>query len=1079
MFGGLLVFMTGYALYAFFFGGIDGLPVLPQAYLPAERKMEPFEPGPHQEGAAEIKMKQAFGNESLEAKRKIKLYLGSKGLLLAAKTFDIEDGRVKLKDFSAALFGKDAGPGSDPEINTIQCDVAYLTLDKEVTSIADLSNGKITRVELRGETSGVRITNNRRTFSKSDDIDVFITGAPLFYDATTNKIWTTTDGVVQLLDLKAEPQPTRITAYGMEIMLSEGTGPNRPKSVSKAKKNEDALSNVEMVRLLSHVEMHLYLDASSGFLAGPKDAALTQGTGNKGEAAEKSQVTVKTNGSFYYDPRKDLASFSSPPAGTGGREPVRVTREHKAGDIKRYDELLCDHLELQFRKKPEAEPNPSRDPRSPDKEIDSALATGKVELTLETENLQAWGEELHYRSATATTGPQTILKGPNMHAVRDGHKIAAQDLHLIGADKSGAGQRAFARGPGRIDLFDKSNPNNLYPSCAEWHDNLTIVQEYEGASTLDVITMTGDAKFEDNEHKQSLSGQRLRVWLESQRGGERAIVGRPANATSASTQRVRKIEAFEKVALKATAFIRQTDHLTIFVQNEPAPGTRLPDVPVALTQPLATTTARPATSDSQTPVAQPRLAAPVPEPAGFVQTPTKSRKPLEVWANDVTIHIATVADKHELSELLAEGAVHVYQEGEETDNNGKANGVDIQGEMLKLIHRPRGDNLFVFGDSRDKLAKLKLGELFIMGPRVNIDQELNIAVVEGAGVMNLPGRPFLDNTKPNGGASVAPPKTPGGKSQLSIHWSRRMEFDGKYAEFRGGVQAYQDSGLLRCEELVVSLNRLVSFKEGQKENQDVQVEKFVCDRQVWVVDEKKDAGGKRLTFTRLVAVELAMNDKDGPLIATGPAGKFEHLAPASADMFAPPDARPKDKGAKEVMKLTRIFYDGRMFSKSRDNSRESIFFDNVQVFHFPTEDENATMDPDKPGKDGFYLKCARLKVLTWQQNDKTSQEMRAEENVFFRTQDFFGTAAVMKYLESQEQIILEGVKGSPAALYRKLPGMTNTQTFKGAKIIYNRKTGEVIADGVTVITAWREVDRLNYARLVINLPYTAGREWRE
>ena len=46
-----------------------------------------------------------------------------------------------------------------------------------------------------------------------------------------------------------------------------------------------------------------------------------------------------------------------------------------------------------------------------------------------------------------------------MHAIRDGNMIEAQELHLIGADKTGDGQQAFAKGPGRIDLLDKG-----------WHD---------------------------------------------------------------------------------------------------------------------------------------------------------------------------------------------------------------------------------------------------------------------------------------------------------------------------------------------------------------------------------------------------------------------------------------------------------------------------------------------------------------------------------------------------------------------------------------------------------------------------------
>src|SRR5436305_14710913 len=114
---GMAVFLAGYAVYSYFLGGIDGLQVLPAMFLPGERSMDAVVAS-IPEGEAETKIKWSFGNESPEAKRQIKLDLRSKRLLLAADRFDIEEGRVKLSPFSAALFGKNQGDGLFPEINT-------------------------------------------------------------------------------------------------------------------------------------------------------------------------------------------------------------------------------------------------------------------------------------------------------------------------------------------------------------------------------------------------------------------------------------------------------------------------------------------------------------------------------------------------------------------------------------------------------------------------------------------------------------------------------------------------------------------------------------------------------------------------------------------------------------------------------------------------------------------------------------------------------------------------------------------------------------------------------------------------
>src|SRR5204862_400899 len=147
--------------------------------------------------------------------------------------------------------------------------------------------------------------------------------------------------------------------------------------------------------------------------------------------------------------------------------------------------------------------------------------------------------------------------------------------------------------------------------------------------------------------------------------------------------------------------------------------------------------------------------------------------------------------------------------------NAKANGngVDITGDMLHLYHHPRGDTLVVFG-AGNKTAQLKLGELLIIGPKVTINQERNFAEVEGAGAMNMPS----DTSFEGGQAKKA-------KTRLTIHWNNRMEFDGKDARFEGGVEAFQDGARLKCQNLEVVLDRVVSLKDGQKNEQQAAVEK--------------------------------------------------------------------------------------------------------------------------------------------------------------------------------------------------------------------------------------------------------------
>jgi len=351
------------------------------------------------------------------------------------------------------------------------------------------------------------------------------------------------------------------------------------------------------------------------------------------------------------------------------------------------------------------------------------------------------------------------------------------------------------------------------------------------------------------------------------------------------------------------------------------------------------------------------------------------------------------------------------------------------------------DMQVLFGDER-KAARIQFGEIVISGAKITVNRKANIVEVQGAGDMSMPS-----NTTFEGGQPVR------GNARLTIRWNRDMFFNGKYADFQGDVEASQDNAKLKCHSLEVTLDRLVSFKQGQEKNQEVNVEKLVCDRNVWVENEKRDQNGKRLGFDRLTATSLAVDQQAGrATIAYGP-GKVEHLALSTGnDSQQAPGARQNSKapGSTADMRLTRVLFSARMYTNEKDSTRVGKFYDDVKVFHFPTDNVTTKMNPDNPPKDGFYLECHVLTVLTRHVGNKTHQEMMAEGNVDFRAQEFIGRAAVVKYDESQDQIIFEGTPDNLAILYRKDSRDAQPQEIKGRRILYNRKSGTFSADGVLI-----------------------------
>src|SRR5205823_5876551 len=121
--------------------------------------------------------------------------------------------------FNIAIFGKDKRDGKFPEINTVQSKVAFLTFDKPVSSVADMGRHKIVACELR---ENIRVRNNRRTPQRDDDVSL-LTPGPMFYSEDQHLISTGAD--VTLFDEQSKPEPTKITAVGMELHLTtDGDG---------------------------------------------------------------------------------------------------------------------------------------------------------------------------------------------------------------------------------------------------------------------------------------------------------------------------------------------------------------------------------------------------------------------------------------------------------------------------------------------------------------------------------------------------------------------------------------------------------------------------------------------------------------------------------------------------------------------------------------------------------------------------------------------------------------------------------------------------------------------------------------
>jgi lipopolysaccharide export system protein LptA len=1023
---GFFGFALVYYAYSQILGGIDGLPALPADYQITQSDNEITQPLPPRENSAQAKLRMAFGVDCDEAKnRNIQLEIDSKHMVLAAGEMAIVEGRVKLWPFSLAIFGKDKGDNQFPEINTLKSEVAFLTFDEKIKNIVDMNGRRIVAAELHGE---IHVVNNRRRAQRDNDLSLFTQG-PLYYDESQHLINTKNDTPVRMIDQASKPNPHTIVGEGLSIELKSNEK-SPPAVASPGGKNKGGMTtDVERIRLGRNVDMNLWVDAQSGFLgSGKPGAAPIKPGGNPktpapvavGTQDEKANVIISTQGPFTYDLRTNVATFDI--SKTAGAHPNVITVDRLNLREGKHDHMQCDHLEILFHRKNEATQTAGSAAQAEGLDIEHARATGKeVVLTSDAEFLEAHGNDFFYDKLKQVS----ILKGsPHMWALKEGNEIEAPALEMH--QQKGA-EEAIAIGAGRIRMLDKKTGKR--PVEARWKERLN----YQKESQQDILTLRGDAVFIDDEHKQQLAADTLKVWLLPPDG----TAPKDTKDGEQPQRKPKKLDAQGHVTVTGPDMnLHDADQFVVHFKDVPPSEGQLPPP-----QPAAPSAVK--SEASGTPgAAGPKVLPPADpkKPGAPAETP-KSKKPMDLTARAVTAFVKRIGERNEIDQLWCEGTVRVKQEPETPEDRG----VDIRGDTLKLNHHVDGNVLVVTGEH----AQVQINKICILGPEVNIDQTSNEVWVTGMGIMRMLSKSNFD------GKELQKP------TELIVSWDNRMYFDGQAAKFRGNVQGEQDTGHLAGPWMDVTLDHRISLKEGEKSGPPAKVQKLIIgDKRVWMEDvkqEKKKVIASKRIDCLLMSVDNDPVDQETQMEATGPGvvrifqqGGQDELVSAPSSAKAPAKTVSKPKGKEQAQgdqqpKLTQVTFEGKMVANNKRNT--SSFYDKVEMINIPTD------NPDFKFKEGrlppgyFYLTCEQLDVMSRKVGENTVKEMRAQRNVSIEGPEYSGHAETVKYDESKEQIILEGSSGNPAVLYRERVKGSNADVLRGKQIIYWRLTGLSSVDG--------------------------------
>jgi lipopolysaccharide export system protein LptA len=1095
------------------FGRMDGLPPLPDGYLPDPEQNSGGRPPILRESKLLRKLKQAFGEDCPEQKRAIKLLIDTRNMVIAAEQFTLaENGKVHLTPLSLAVFSREK-EGQQPEITCLRATEAWLTFDRPVSSFAEMSSRKLMEAELNGK---IVVTNDRRRPQRDEDLRMTIDAGRLFYNDILHKI--RTESVVRVEDFKSKPDATKITGQGMEVQLAT----EAPKGKPQRKGARETISGVKWICLHSAVDMHIYIDAKSGFgitsdgnKAPPKTKTLTPtllsatradtnpvpqvapGVPNR-SSDERSHLHITSPGSFRYDFQEkcDLATFEITPGAFEGEQPkVDNSISPKQVLAIRYNQqskndILASHrLQLRIKKRDKNAPAASQPekpldgtakPASADRvEIESVHAVANannpasdVTLTSDVENVSAVGKDFFHDAATSTT----VLIGSATQPVRvikDKSNIEAKEIRIrtirvgeidpqTGKPEEKAWQQITASGPGNILLIDEKTKGT---QRAYWSTLLTSGRD----GKEDLLTLTGNARFEDQAADQNLRADTLKVWLES------GVKNATPRGEKGEAKRPKHLEATGNVVGRSKEMlIHETGRFVVWFEEAPRtdalPPPMLPQDPREDRRPAGLVPSKPTTPPSNllpggvvpnerrlpkgplevTPSSRTPSAANTAPNAGAPNP--SNQKPFTLSARSVEAWLIRGEEKTTVSRMRCDGSVHLTQEPAKPDEKG----VEVRGETLLMT--ASGLNLYHFVVTGD-FAELHSDKVSILGPEITIDQTTNVAFVTGSGSMKM------ESVTTFQGERLTEPVP------LTVLWQKNMYFDGASAEFYEEVHAEQDNAKMMGHCLLVTFDKTISLRQGNKSTDPAKVKMMTCSATPptetepghdLLVAETKKVGEQVVEYQRLAARGLILSslEEEGP--AGSSDGKMKNLVTASG----PGTLRKWERSSSNLglgegnkptpppnnggqMKMTWVSFGKSMHANNK--TKTAKFYGNVRLLHIPCDRHDKEINPDAIlasdlPTGAMFLRCDHMVVLDSPENGKPNKQLSAVGQVTAMGRDFHARADKMTYNDQKQQVILEAAEGGYAVLTQySRPGVISQRT-EARQVIYDRTTG--IAKGI-------------------------------
>jgi lipopolysaccharide export system protein LptA len=771
----------------------------------------------------------------------------------------------------------------------------------------------------------------------------------------------------------------------------------------------------------------------------PQGSALAGGKklpGAKAASPEPMPVEVTCRGPFQFSMVQQLATF---------REQVDVLRIRPTGPS---DKLCCELLSIYFAKaaKPATLGGAAKS-HGPAFELQPQRIEARgnpATLTAPADNASARAERLDYdfggRIKLEDSHEVTLVDGPNeIHA-------PSVEYQMAPAGRLG---RVTAKGPGwlRGQMADRADQ----PLEARWKTQLQVRPQ----DNNHVISLTGGAALNFRQFGQ-LDAQEVHFWLiesPTQPAGapsrfqpDRMLAEGDVRMNSPQlTSGVERLEVWfdQKTQANGPGFRRQGAGTDGAAPNSkpgvgnPKPENLLRMVPESRSE---ISNSRPATEDArpeslnrapQTLTPDPRILNPDTRTLDTPSQPAAPMQHFEVIGRLMRARVEMVQQKAELAELTVDGAARFAET--QTAQPGERPML-VTGERLHVADANLPQTAITVTGAPDRPAHFEGRGMGLNGPNINLNRGGNRLWIDGGGQMQLP----LDRD-----LQGQPLRTPG---VLLVEWKRRMEFDGRKAQFKQSVTARGPTQEMQTGELDVLFQQPIRFSDP-KPQQQPQVEQLLCRGGVRL-DNREMADGQPVSQDRMQAADLAMNLLSGDLTAGGPGwlvsvrrgapqglgggklGVGSQNPPASltgprSSLPVSPTALPTtapQPAAQNTLNCLHLRFLGSITGNIR--RREMVFHEQVQAAYGPADSWQTILDIDNPTEQGGVLRSDHLQVndMTPMGGGKQSLELLAMGNVVAegrasQGKSYTARAIRMSYSQAKDLLVLEGDGRTDAELF--------------------------------------------------------------